>query len=370
MASPRVLQVVLSLNPGGTERLVVELVDRLNPEIPMAVCCLDDQGTWGSLLEQRGVPVTALRRRPGFHPALAGKVARAARRHRADVLHCHHYSPFVYGCLARVLRPGAQVLFTEHGRLSDKGPSRKRRIANGVLSHVPQGVFAVSDNLKAHLTAEGFPSETVRTVYNGITLGEPASPSDRDDIRRRLSLQPGTLLLGAVARLDPVKNLESLIRATTEVVRRLPTALLVVGDGPERARLEAAAARSPVAHLIRFVGHQDDARRWLAGCDIYVNCSLTEGVSLTILEAMATGLPVVATRVGGTPEIIDDSCGRLIPSRDDAALTAALLELAAAPEVRSTLGRAARARVVRDFSIDRMVAEYRDLYRSAMHVRH
>ena len=108
--------------------------------------------------------------------------------------------------------------------------------------------------------------------------------------------------------------------------------------------------------------HRDDARQWLPGCDVYVNCSTSEGVSLTILEAMAAGLAVVATRVGGTPEVVDDTCGRLIPARDSAALSAALLDLVRQPALRVELGRASRQRVETRFTLDRMVREYRDVY--------
>jgi glycosyltransferase involved in cell wall biosynthesis len=117
-----------------------------------------------------------------------------------------------------------------------------------------------------------------------------------------------------------------------------------------------------VESRVRFLGHRDDAREWLAGCDAYVNSSISEGVSLTILEGMAAGLPVIATRVGGTPEVVNESCGRLIPSRDPGALATALLELAREPVLRQQLGHAARGRVETRFTMDRMVSEYRDVY--------
>src|SRR6478752_194545 len=117
-ASPRVLQVVLSLHPGGTERLVIELARRLHREVPMAVRCLDDEGSWASELTTEGITVQALRRPPGFVPRLGSAIADAARRHGATVVHCHHYSPFIYGSLARLWRPGMRVVYTEHGRLS------------------------------------------------------------------------------------------------------------------------------------------------------------------------------------------------------------------------------------------------------------
>ena len=178
---PRVLQVVLSLHPGGTERLVLELVRRLHGEMPMAVCCLDEAGAWARDLEAAGIEVTALGRRPGFQPSLGRVVAGVALRHRATVIHAHHYSPFVYSALARAFGSRASVIFTEHGRLSDRGPSTKRRWANTLIGRCAGQVFAVSEDLKQHLAEEGFSPDRIDVIYNGIDVGP------RPDVRERLS---------------------------------------------------------------------------------------------------------------------------------------------------------------------------------------
>jgi glycosyltransferase involved in cell wall biosynthesis len=359
---PRVLQVVLSLNPGGTERLVLEIVKRLHGELPMAVCCLDERGTWAAQLEALGVSVTALQRRPGFRPALAQGVADAIRQHRASVVHAHQYSPFVYAALARLWLPRTRIVFTEHGRLSDRPPSRKRRMANQVLARLSSATFTVSSELRDHLVAEGFPARAVGVIYNGIELGPAPDPSARRLRREMLGVSDDTLVIGTIARLDPVKDLATLIRATARLAGRRPAGLLIVGDGPERQALEAVARETSAASAIRFVGHRDDAREWLQACDVFANSSISEGVSLTILEAMAAGLPVVATKVGGTPEVVDETCGRLVPARDVDAMAVAIERLAEAPALRLSLGQAARARVEERFTIERMVEEYRRAY--------
>jgi glycosyltransferase involved in cell wall biosynthesis len=359
---PRILQVALGLNPGGTERLVVELATRLHADIPMMVCCLDDAGAWAGELEGRGIEVVALHRGDGFRPALGLAIAKAAARHDATGIHAHHYSPFVYSALATLWRPSLQVVFTEHGRLSDAAPSRKRRLANRVLARCPRRVFAVSGDLREHLVGEGFSREVVGVIYNGIDVGPLPDAAAKTRARDRLGVPRDALVLGTIARLDPVKDLGTLVRATARIAPQLPVAVAVVGDGSERVPLEKLAADLGVTSVVRFLGHRDDARDWLAGCDVYVNCSISEGVSLTILEAMAAGLPVVATRVGGTPEVVDDSCGLLIPARDTEGLAAALLVLARDPGRRQALGRAARARVETRFTLDRMVDEYKRVY--------
>jgi L-malate glycosyltransferase len=356
----------LSLNPGGTERLVVEIIRRCHSEMPMAVCCLDEEGTWGKALKDEGVQVRALNRIPGFHPLLGRDIERMAEAHQANVIHCHQYSPFIYSCLARVWHPSLKILFTEHGRLSDAPPSMKRKVANRVFARLPHRVFAVSENLKQHIVAEGFPPGRVGVVYNGIDIGPLPDEGCRRRVRTSLGIPDGAFAIATVARLDPVKDLDVLLRAVASLARRLPAILLIAGDGSERRHLEDLAASLEAQDCIRFLGHRDDVRDVLAGCDAYANSSISEGISLTILEAMAVGLPVVATRVGGTPEILDETCSRLVPSRDAGKMAAALAELAFDPAARARLGLSGRQRVEERFTLERMIGEYKDAYYRAV----
>ena len=151
MRKPKVMQLVLSLSPGGTERLVIEIVRGLAARVDSIVCCLDEPGAWADELAAMHVPVIPLQREPGFHPSLAARLARVMKAHAIEIVHCHHYSPYVYGLLASMLRPGVQLVFTEHGKLSDHGPSRKRRLVNPILSRWPARVCAVSADLKQHM---------------------------------------------------------------------------------------------------------------------------------------------------------------------------------------------------------------------------
>jgi glycosyltransferase involved in cell wall biosynthesis len=357
---------VLSLAPGGTERLVVELVRRLSKIAPQAVCCLDAAGAWGEALRADGTEVHVLDRQPGFHPSLGARLSRVATVTGASVLHCHQYSPFVYGALARILRPGLRIIFTEHGRLTDAPPSAKRRLVNPWLARSAERIASVSSHLSQHMVAEGFPKARIEVVHNGIDIGPLPTSSDRAAARARLGVTPATFVIGTVARLDPVKDLTSLIDALGHplLAQRL-VRLVIVGDGPERDRLERQAAERDLGSRVQFLGHRDDARDWLAGFDAYANSSVSEGISLTILEAMAAGLPVVATAVGGTPEIVSAECGMLEPAREPDRLAAALVTLADDRGQRAALGAAARARVERDFTIERMVGRYLDMYRGS-----
>lgn len=150
----RVMHVVLSLAPGGTERLVIDLATRLQNDYRMSVCCLDEPGAWAHELIEQGISVTSLGRGSGFRPGFGRRLADVAAHNGAHILHCHHYSPFVYSALARLWHP-CRIIFTEHGRAYDSPPSRKRHIANRVLRYAPSGVYAVSDDLKRHMVSKG-----------------------------------------------------------------------------------------------------------------------------------------------------------------------------------------------------------------------
>ncbi len=358
------LQVVLQLDPGGTERLVIEMVRRLHTQVSMAVCCLDAAGAWADRVTALGVPVHVLGRQPGFQPRLSFALAAIARRMRADVLHCHHYSPFVYGRLATLIAGGARAIYTEHGRLSDAPPSPKRRMANALLMAGAQQLFSVSHDLRAHLLKEGVPSR-MQVIWNGIDPGEPPTGAARAAARAALGVTDEACVVGTVARLDPVKDLGTLVTAVAQAGRVNPSVrLVVVGDGPERAALERAAHAHGATGRVQFLGHRDDARAILAGVDVFANSSTSEGISLTLLEAMAAELPIVATSVGGTPEVVvDGETGRLAPARDAAGLAAALLDVAGDPARARAWGRAGRQRLLQYFTIDEMVRRYAAVYR-------
>lgn len=359
---PRVLQLVLSLAPGGTERLVIEICRQLADRIESVVCCLDERGAWAHELESVGIPVVALGRRPGFQPGLSREIARLIRTHRIDVVHCHHYSPYVYGLMASLLTH-TKLVFTEHGRLSDAKPSRKRQLVNPILSLLPGQICAVSQDLKRHMVAEGFPARCIRVVYNGVDPGSRPAGTERHDARAALGIPHDAFVVGTAGRLDPVKNLTLMLQVAALLRDRVKnTFTVIVGDGPERDALRVKAAELGVADSVIFTGYRSDARMLMAAFDVYVNCSTYEGVSLTILEAMSASLPVIAPPVGGNPEVIvNDETGYLVAPRPRS-MAEAIVPLAFEARLRRAMGDAARWRVIRHFSIARMLDEYAAIY--------
>ena len=265
---PRVLQLVLSLSPGGTERLVIEICKHLSDRVESMVCCLDERGAWARELTAVGIPVVELGRRPGFQPSLARHIARLIRVNDIDVVHCHHYSPYVYGLMASLMAP-AKLVFTEHGRLSDARPSRKRQLVNPILSLLPGQICAVSNDLKQHMVAEGFPARCIRVVYNGIEPGSRPTSAHRAAAREALGLPDGAFVVGTAGRLDPVKNLTVMLQVQQTLREKVKRAFtVIVGDGPERAALAATAAELGITDSVIFTGYQSNVRALMAAFDV------------------------------------------------------------------------------------------------------
>jgi glycosyltransferase involved in cell wall biosynthesis len=356
---------VLSLVPGGAERLVIELCQRLRSDFDFAVCCLDDDGPWSGQLRKDGVPVVSLARRPGFHPALSRGIARYARHFDASVLHCHEYSPFVYGTLAQIVAPGLRVISTEHGRLSDARATIKRRIGTRLVTLLPATVFAVCAELRERLVQDGFPARLVHVIRNGVDPGAEPTRERRQAARSALSLGRDEIVLGAVGRLAGVKDFGTLVSAMS-ILRRpnRRTRLVIIGEGPERPTLAAQIQAEGLEDVVSLAGYRDNVSDLLPAFDVFANSSTYEGISLTILEAMAAGLPVVATRVGGNPEVVDEGVtGTLVPGRSPESMATAIELLLGDEQLRHKYGRSGRLRVIREFDINRMVAEYAEVYR-------
>lgn len=363
-----VLHVVHSLNVGGAEKLVFDLARATDPDrFPTAVACLDEAGTLAPALVAAGVPVHAIDRRPGLRPDVVARLARLIRASGARVIHAHQYTPFFYGVLAARLSGRARCLFTEHGRHHPDVRKPKRVLANQVLWRLAGATVAVSEHTRRALVAnDGFPPDRVRLIYNGVDLRRFEGLPSREAIRRDLGLDAETPVIGLCARLSPEKNVPLLLDAFSRVRARHPTARLVIaGDGPARSDIEAHRDALGLGDAVRLLGFRDDVPALCRAFDVFALSSLTEGTSVTLLEAMYAGCPVVATRVGGNPEIVaDGETGVLVPSGDAAALAAALLAFLDDPARARRFGAAGRARVAARFTFQGMVDAYQELYRA------
>ncbi len=347
-----VAHLTLSLDMGGAEKLLVEFARhtdrrRFNPR----VVSLTTRGVLADEIEATGCPVTALDAGNGFRPGLFLRLAHLFRRWQIDVVHTHDDRPHIYGTAAALLAGVPCVLHTRHGQ-SLHLSSRQRRLVN-FLARFTNRFVCVSRDSARLAVEQGVRANKVCTIWNGI------------DTTRFTNFGPrGAGPAAIVARLVPEKDMETLLRAV-DLARREDASfrLEIAGDGVCMPQLRSLASELNLDDCVTFLGQTRDVAAVLARAQLFVLSSISEGVSLTLLEAMATGLAVVATNVGGNPEVVaDGETGLLVPPRDPQALAGALMRLRRNADERTRLGQAGRERVEEHFDVRRMVANYENLY--------
>ena len=355
--------VVLSLQPGGLENGVVNVVNSLNPDrFRSSVCCLKQAGEFSTRLNTGKVAIYQMGKRGGIDVFLPLKLANLFRRTRPDIVHTRNADAFYYGFLGAKIAGVRSVIHSEHGRTFDE--RRLRYWVQRAFSRYTDAVFSVSEQLKHDLVARvGIPANRIDVLYNGVDFGRFAS-TQRDQLRGQLGVKDDEFLVGSVGRLAPVKNFPLLLRAICAPGMD-KVIVTLVGDGPERGALEALVRELELSERVRFLGHRDDVADLLAAMDVFVLPSISEGMSNTLLEAMAAGIAVVASNVGGNPEIVRDKVdGLLFESGNVAALRRKLQELLADKVLRMKFGEAGRERVLLDFSLEAMITRYERLYES------
>ena len=361
----RVGFVLHVMQVAGAEMLVAETIRRLGSRIEPVVFCLDQIGQLGHEMRNEGVEVVAFNRRPGVDLTVSWRMGRAIRARHLDVLHAHQYTPFFYGSIAARLsgvRP--RVIFTEHGRHFPDVVSFRRRVMNRlVFDRLADEVNAVCEfSARSVREKDGFYRRPVEVIANGVDL--PRYTVDRLSAGARLGLDPSRRYVTTVARFHPVKDHPTLLHGFAHVARALPDVdLLLVGDGPLRQELEAMARSLAIEHRVRFMGVRSDVADILRASDAFAMTSLSEAASLTLLEAMASELPVVVTAVGGNPELVRDGTdGLLVPRRSSAGVARALLRILSDSSMAAAMGRAGAERVRSQFRLDDTIGRYFDLY--------
>jgi glycosyltransferase involved in cell wall biosynthesis len=349
----RLAHITLGLDIGGQEKLLIEharLADRLRFDLTFV--SLTGRGRLAADIEAHGWPVVALEEPPGFRPRMVLRLARVLRRGRIDVVHTHDSKPLIYGTPAARLAGVKRVVHTRHFARLAYITARQTLLAS-LAARLADCYVCVSRDSARSAASEGVPRNRLRTICNGIDISRFActGPSPTG---------PAVL----VARLSAEKDIATLLRATALVVRQQADfRVAIAGSGPQRADLARLANELNLGDSVSFLGEVCDVPGLLAGAQFFVLTSLTEGISLTLLEAMSCGLPVVATRVGGNPEVVvDGETGILVPPTDADALAQAMLVLLKDRDRGRAMGLAGRRRVARHFEIGRMVAAYEALY--------
>jgi len=357
-----VLHLIETGGPGGAERMMVHLAGGLGREYRSEAALIRD--SWlGMALQRRGIPVTMLRRNSEGSFAILRNLLMLIRKRQVEILHTHEFFMNTLGLVASRLT-GVPLVATVHGR-NYYADRFRRRVAYRLVGKFGAQMIAVSEDIRGFLVERvGIPAGRIRVVPNGVPVDEEPSHERLSRLRRTLGLDEQNRVVGTVGSLYPVKGHTYLIDAAVPVVRRFPDVVfLIVGRGGLREELEAQAQRLGVARYFRFVGHRDDVSDLLGVCNVFVLPSLSEGMPLSLLEAMAAGVPPVATRVGGVAEVIEHGrTGLLVPAADSHALAENVITLLEDRALARDIGESARKVVVRRFSLTGMVQTYREIY--------
>ena len=306
-----------------------------------------------------------------------GQLVRLIRRERPHVVHTHTSKAGVLGRVAARLCRAPVVVHTPHGHVFHSYESRVRTAlfigAERLCGRLADRQIALTEGCRRdHLALRIAPADRFVTIHSGVDFSpfEAARPR-REAVRRELGLPPGAMVLGTVGRLAPIKGQRYLLEAFAALRQSAPRLqLLLVGDGELRADLEQLAERLGCREQTRFLGLRRDVPELLAAMDLFALPSLNEGMGRVLLEAMALELPIVATEVGGIPDLVEDGeTGLLVPPGDSVALGEAIQRLLAAPELAKRLGRQGKARATPHYSQEAMVARIEALYRELLAAR-
>lgn len=362
-AAPLVVHLIYRFDFGGLETLVAECINRMPAgQYRHAIVCLTGYTEFARKISRDDVQIIALDKPPGAAPGTHLKLWRLLRRLRPAVLHSYNLAAVEYACTAALAGVPVRV-HAEHGRdaADPHGLNRKHNLLRRFVTPFIDRYIPVSDDLQRWLRqVVGIPDGKTLLIANGVDT-ERFAPRPRAAARSEF-------VIGTVGRIQDVKNHSGLIDAFIRLRALLPAhaerlRLAIVGDGPLLPRIAEKVQASGLQDVVWLPGSRTDIPELMAGFDLFALPSIAEGTPVTILEAMACGLPVVASRVGGIPEVVqEDVTGLMVPPSDPEALARALAVYVQDPQLAARHGAAGRERVEKSNSIAAMVAGYAGLY--------
>jgi glycosyltransferase involved in cell wall biosynthesis len=366
MEKPTVAQLCLTLNTGGLEKVVVNLANELSRGKRAHPHIFTVGQTTANLLPEcvaSEVDWTELQGPPSFSLKTAYNLVSQLRRHNVRLIHAHGTQPLVYALMASLVT-GLPVIYTKHNSYEDLGFFLRRPFFNRLACSRVKRFVGVSD-AATEILRRVFPQAAgnCSTQINGTELPS-RSLRVRVQTVRQGGLVRGPFVFSTVCRLSPEKDIATMLRAFAKVHAAVPkTELWIVGDGAERGMLVSLAGQLGLADAVRFWGFRGKIQQILSCSEVFVNSSLTEGVSISILEAMSIGLPIVATDVGGTSSIVrQDENGLLVEPRNVDALANAMTRLAVNLDLCHALGERSATLVRERWSLQRMAGNYLGLY--------
>jgi len=366
LATQTILHLSSTSGPGGAEMIVSRLAGALDRRQFRSVVCLYGPGWLKEHCERQGFDTHVLEIGGMFDFGWVRKACRLVRREGISLIHAHEFTGNTYGSLVAKL-VGVPLVATVHGK-SYYSEQCKRRLAYRAVSRVGTMV-AVSEDLKRFIAAAvAIPADRIKVIYNGQGILPSVGTNEKQRLKSELGLSDTEKIVGVVGSLYPVKGHEYLLAAVPQVLKIHPwTKFLIVGKGDLEARLKNVVRNAGLERQVRFLGFREDVPMLLSLLDVFVLPSLSEGLSIALLEAMAAGKPVVATKVGGNPElVVDGETGYSVPARDAEALAAKICFLLADKCRATKLGENGQERVRQKFSLRAMADNYQKLYEQCL----
>lgn len=360
---PHVVHVIYELGTGGLENGLVNIINRMSA-YRHSIVCLTRSGVFADRITA-DVDIYELNKKAGHDIAMFWRLWRLLRRLRPAIVHTRNLAALETQVLG-LLMPRVKRVHGEHGRDMDDldGSNPRYRFLRRMMRPLVHRYITVSEDLASYLRSTiAVPEAKIRQIYNGVDTQKfsAAKGAAVDDLPACFT--GDVTVIGTVGRLAAVKDQPTLIKAFAMICHRYPVRLLIVGDGPQRALLESTIDECAVREKVFMAGDRSDVPAMLGVMDIFVLPSLAEGISNTVLEAMASGLPVIATKTGGNPELVrDEENGLLVPVGNVEALAAALARLLANSDQIDQMGANARSRVKQEFDWSRTVARYQGVY--------
>jgi glycosyltransferase involved in cell wall biosynthesis len=362
-APKKILLLIPTLDRSGAEKQLTLLATHLpREEFDVRVVALTRGGPYEEPLQAAGIPVTVVGKRFKFDLLAARRLRRLIGEWQPAVLHTWLFAANAYGRLVAGPRPKFSLVVSE--RCVDTWKSRWQLWLDRRLVSRTDWLVANSQPVADFYGELGYPAERIRVIHNACEPGPP-DQHQRQALRRELGFTNDTFVLGYVGRLAEQKRVDDLLWAF-ELLRAalLNVGLVIVGEGPTRARLEHFAQRLQMTPQVRFLGHRDDVQKWLQTFDAFWMASSFEGQSNSLMEAMGAGLPVICSDIPPNRELVTaDETGVLVPLGDRAEFARVAQRLMLDSEARSRQGEAARRRIQRDFSVSGMVEGYAGVYR-------
>jgi sugar transferase (PEP-CTERM/EpsH1 system associated) len=367
---PLIVHLIYRLDFGGLENLMVERINRMPAtRYRHAIVCLTDYTAFADKITKPGVTLHALHKQPGLSLGTHAALWRLLRQLRPTILHTYNLSAIEYAPIAMLA--GVPVRINgAHGRdaADPDGSNRKHNMLRRLMLPFYDHCYANSaDMLAWSRKVIGVPEHKSRLLANGIDA-DKFQPRAADQADPVTPFAPSDIVIGSVGRIQDVKDHASLVDAFILLREQMPERrsqlrLVIVGDGPLLSAIRAKVDAAGIAGQVWLPGARTDVADILRRIDVFAMSSIAEGTPGSALEAMASGLPVVGTRVGGIPEVIDDGVtGAVVPPSDPAAMAAALAHYVTAPALAAAHGQAGRERVRRLYDMGAMVNAYQSLY--------